>query len=238
MAAKSTRAAQGNTFLRARDAFLNVFSDPVRGRRNWTLTAYGLLLTNVILAVSFVRLASTAQWTPYVVKVDTFGQVVYGGPAEKLDTNDPQLVVYQLALFVRNVRMVTTDAPNQVQRIKEAYAFLGQRAAGYVNAHFADPENDPRVLGRSVRRSVKINSILPMPNSKTWKLQWTEEALPLQGGVATHTAWEAFATIEFREFAAGPPKTEEEWKERLINPLNLFITELTWAPLAKGEVSQ
>lgn len=212
MAAKSTRAAQGSTFLRARDAFLNVFSDPVRGRRNWTLTAYMLLLSNVILAVSYVRLASTAQWTPYVVKVDNFGQVVYGGPAEKLDTNDPQLVVYQLALFIQRVRTVTTDAENQVQMIEDAYAFLGQRAAGYVNAHFSDPDNDPRVLGRTTKRSVKINSVLRMPNSKTWKLQWTEEVMPLQGGAPTRTAWEAFATTEFRDFPAGPPKTEEDWR--------------------------
>ncbi len=238
MPAKSPRATQGSTFLRARDAFLNVFSDPVRGRRNWTLAAYGLLLTNVILAVSYVRLASTAQWTPYVVKVDSFGQVAYGGPAEKLDTNDPQLVVYQLALFVRNVRTVTTDPTAQVRFIEDAYAFLGQRAAGFVNAHFSDPANDPRVLGRTLKRSVNINSILPLPNSRTWKLQWTEDVTPVQGGEPTRTSWEAYVTSEFREFPAGAPKTEEEWKKRLVNPLNLYITELTWAPLAKGEVTQ
>lgn len=239
MAAKSTRAAQGNTFLRARDAFLNVFSDPVRGRRNWTLTAYGLLLTNVILAVSYVRLSSTAQWTPYVVKVDRFGQVAYAGPAEKTDTDDPQLIVYQLALFVRNVRTVTTDGTAQVEFIRRAYAFLGQRAAGYVNAHFSDPANDPRTLGRTLKRSVTINSVMPIPNSKTWKVQWTEDAVPVQGGsAATSTSWEAYATVEFRDRAPGQPKTDAEWQTLFENPLNLFITELTWAPLAKGEVSQ
>jgi type IV secretory pathway TrbF-like protein len=238
VATKSTRATQGNTFLRARDAFLTVFSDPVRGRRNWTLTAYGLLVSNVILAVSYVQLASTAQWTPYVVKVDRFGQVAYAGPAEKTETSDPQLVVYQLALFIRNVRTVTSDATAQVEFIRRAYAFLGQRAAGFVNAHFSDPSNDPRTLGRSSRRTVTINSVMPIPNSKTWKVQWTEDVLPITGGAATSTSWEAYATVEFRQREPGQPKTDAEWQKLFENPLNLFITELTWAPLAKGDVTQ
>ena len=44
--------------------------------------------------------------------------------------NDPQLVVYQLALFVRNVRTVTTDPTAQVRFIEDAYA-LGTLSDGF-----------------------------------------------------------------------------------------------------------
>lgn len=234
MAVKTSRAAPGSTYLRARDAFLNVFSDPVRGRRNWQIAAFGLLVVNAFLAVSYQRLASTAQWTPYIVKVDQFGQVAYTGPAERSDPADPQLVVYTLAQFVRNVRTVSSDPAAQMEFIRRGYAHLARNAAGYVNQHFGDPANDPRVLGRTLSRSVAVNSVLPIPKSNTWKVQWTEQDTPLQGGGAgSRTSWEAYLTVEV--VPPGRPKTDADWKSLFDNPLGLFVVEINWAPLATGE---
>lgn len=236
MAAKSTRAAQGSTFLRARDAFLNVFSDPVRGRRNWTLAAFGILLSNLILAGSYVRLASTAQWTPYIVRVDALGQVAYAGPAEKADARDPQLIVYLLGLLVRNIRTVTTDGAVQVEMIRGGYAYLTGTGAAFVNSHFSSPENDPRTLAQTIRRSVKVNSVIPVPNSRSWRVRWTEEETPVQGGAPTTTAWEGF--FELRFDPPGKPATEADFQRLQTNPLGLHVTDVSWGPLAKGEVTQ
>lgn len=236
MAAKSTRAAQGSTFLRARDAFLNVFSDPVRGRRNWTLAAFGILVSNIILAGSYVRLASTAQWTPYIVRVDALGQVAYAGPAEKSDARDPQLVVYLLGLLVRNIRTVTTDGAVQVELIRGGYAYLTGAGAAFVNSHFSSPENDPRTLARTIRRTVKVNSVIPVPNSQSWRVRWTEEETPVQGGAPKATAWEGFFLLRFDP--PGKPATEADFQRLQENPLGLHVTDVSWGPLAKGEVTQ
>ncbi|MDB4950466.1 MAG: conjugal transfer protein [Gemmatimonadetes bacterium] len=234
MAVNSTRAAPESTYLRARDAFLNVFSDPVRGRRNWQLAAFGLLLVNAFLAVSYQRLASTAQWTPYIVKVDRFGQVVYSGPAEKTNPADPNLVAYTLRQFIGNVRRVSSDPAAQMEFINGAYAHLAKNAARYVNQHFSDPANDPRVLGRSVSRTVTVNSALPIPKSNTWKVQWTEEDLPLQGGgAATRSSWEAYLTVEI--VPPPQPTTDAEWDKFYKNPLGLYVVEINWTPISTGE---
>lgn len=226
--------ASTSTYLRARDAFLSVFSDPVRGRRNWQLAAFGLLLVNAFLAVAYQRLASTAQWTPYIVKVDHFGQVVYSGPAEKTNPADPQLVVYTLAQFIRNVRTVSSDPAAQMEFIHRSYAHLAKNAAGYVNQHFSDPANDPRVLGRSLSRTVVVNSVLPIPKSNTWKVQWTEQDTPLQGGAASSRAsWEAYLTVEV--VPPERPRTDADWQKLFENPLGLYVVELNWAPIATGE---
>ena len=234
MAVNSSRAAPGSTYLRARDAFLSVFSDPVRGRRNWQLVAFGLVLVNAFLAVSYQQLASTAQWTPYIVKVDHFGQVVYSGPAEKTNAADPQLVVYTLAQFIRNVRTVSSDPAAQMEFIHRSYAHLAKNGAGYVNQHFSDPANDPRVLGRSLSRTVMVNSVLPIPKSNTWKVQWTEQDTPLQGGGAsTRSSWEAYLTVEV--VTPERPKTDADWRRLFENPLGLYVVEINWAPIATGE---
>jgi type IV secretion system protein VirB5 len=231
VAVNDSRAAPGSTYLRARDSFTSVFSDPVRGRRNWQLVAFALVLVNAFLAVSYQRLASTAQWTPYIVKVDAFGQVAYSGPAEKTDAADPQLMVYQLAQFVRNVRTVSPDPAAQMEFIRRGYAHLARNAAGYVNAHFGDPANDPRVLGRSLSRTVVVNSVLPIPKSNTWKVQWTEQDTPLQGGGAgSRTSWEAYLTVEV--VPPGRPKSEADWRKLMDNPLGLYVVEINWAPIA------
>lgn len=235
MAVDTSRAAPASMHLRARDAFLSVFSDPVRGRRNWQLVALAMMAVNVFLAVSYQRLASTAQWTPYIVKVDQFGQVAYTGPAEKSNAADPQLMVYQLAAFVRNLRTVSSDPAAQMEFIRRSYAHLAKNAAGYVNAHFSEPANDPRVLGRSLSRSVVVNSVLPIPNSNTWKVQWTEQDTPLQGGGAVRgrTAWEAYLTVEV--VPPGRPRTDADWQKLFDNPLGLYVVEINWAPIATGE---
>lgn len=232
MVVPTSRAAHGNPYLRARDAFVSVFSDPVRGRRNWMLAALGLLAVNAFLAVSYVGLASTARITPYVVKVDQFGQVAYFGPVEKTEAGDPQLLVYQLALFIRNLRTVSSDGAAQLEFIRRGYAFVAKNAAGTINAHFSDPANDPRRLGRTLTRSVVVNSVLPIPKTSTWKVQWTEHETPVQG-TARSTAWEAYLTVEI--VPPDRPRTDEDWKKLFENPLGVFVVELSWAPIATGE---
>jgi len=229
--------AQASPHLRARDAFLSVFSDPVRGRRNWTLVALGLLVVNAFLAISYQRLASTARWTPYIVRVDQLGQVAYAGPAEKTDASDPQLVVYQLSQFVRNVRSLSSDPAAQMEFIHRAYAFLAKNGATYVNAEFSAPGNDPRVLGRSSSRSVVINNVLKVPNSSTWRVRWTETTTPLQGGgVTTRTAWEAYLKVEV--VPPERPKTDADWSKLFENPLGLYVVDINWAPIATGDAKQ
>ena len=97
----------GNPILAGRSAFAGAFGDLARGKRNWQVVAFGLLGLFGIVLVAFVRLASEARITPYVVEVDKLGRAVAFGPAEQTAQTDPRIVAATLALFIRNVRAVS-----------------------------------------------------------------------------------------------------------------------------------
>ena len=50
-------------------------------------------------------------------------------------------------------------------------SWISSSAAGTLNAYFADPAHDPRILGVRVTRTVDVTSVRPVPpaNSAAWK---------------------------------------------------------------------
>jgi type IV secretory pathway TrbF-like protein len=214
--------------LSARTEFTNAFGDLARGKRNWQLTASWLLGLLTLVIVAYVRLASTTHVVPYVIEVDRLGQVATSGAIEAMKEPEPRLVASQLAGFVRAVRTVLPAAPPQLEAevMRQAYGFVDQTstAASTLNAYFADPLHDPRILGRTLTREVHVMSTLLLPGTSTWKIRWTEMDLPLAVGVLTRTtAWEGYVTVRLH-----PPQTADAVRD---NPLGVFITSINWTEI-------
>src|SRR5581483_11242366 len=95
---------------------------------------------------------------------------------------------------VRTVLPAQASAAQQTL-MRQGYAFVDQTspAASTLNTYFGDPTHDPRVLGRTMQRTVQVTSVIPMAGTAgttgadTWRLRWTELESPLQPGVLTHT---------------------------------------------------
>ncbi len=145
------------------------------------------------------------------------------GPAEPLAKADQRVTIRDLSVLIRNLRSITPDAALQVRMIKDAYAFLDITAAKFLNEYFASPENNPRVLGQDITRTVEITSVLPVPNSDSWKIQWAEIDRPRAGGIAQNRAWEAYLTVRHE-----PPRTTETIQ---VNPLGLYVTGINWTQI-------
>jgi type IV secretion system protein TrbF len=214
--------------LAARHEFANAFGDLARGKRNWQVVAYWSLGLLTVVVLAYARLAGSARVVPYVVQVDRFGQVAAAGVADVMKAPEPRLVASQLAGFVRAVRTVLPATPPQVQAdmMRRAYAFIdqGSAAASALDAYFADPAHDPRVVGQVLTREVHVASVLPVPASPTWKLRWQETERPLQPGVMTRTtAWEGYVTVRLRA-----PTTIDAVED---NPLGVFITSINWTEI-------
>jgi hypothetical protein len=112
--------------------------------------------------------------------------------------------------------------------VRRAYAFADQGAASFLNAHFTDPANDPRLLGRELTRLVEVTGVLPvpggMPTRQTWKVSWTERTIPhAPTALAAETAWEGYVTTR-----VAPPTTTAAIT---ANPLGLYVTAVTWTQL-------
>lgn len=223
-----------SAYIRGRAEFASVFSDLAKGKRNWQMAAFGTIGIAVVLAVGVVGLATTSRVTPYVVEVDRLGRVQAVGPADRLGTVDQRVIVSQLAGFVRDIRTVLADPIAQADLVRRAYGYVDQGAAPFLNNYYAAPSNDPRLLGRELTRLVTVTSVLPLPSaanrngSTTWKVAWTETAIPrTAGGAPTEAAWEGYFTTRLL-----PPTSVERIT---LNPLGLYVTSINWTQLAKTE---
>ncbi len=224
--------ADGNPFLAARTEFMNAFGDLAKGKRNWQLTAYALMGLLALVTLADVRLAASSRIVPYVVQVDRLGQVVTVGPAEDLKQPDQRLLASELARFLRAIRTIlpATAAAGQAEMLRRGYAFVGPAASSFLNDYFAQPEHDPRLLGLRLTRQVDVASVLRVPNSDVWRLQWTETERSTQAGGLTRTvAWESYLTVQLI-----PPTTPERLQD---NPLGLSITSVSWTQVAGGASS-
>src|SRR3546814_18724202 len=83
--------------------------------------------------------------TPYVVEVDTLGQVRAGGPAlEEYQPTDAQLA-HELERFIRNVRSLPLDPVVLRADWLEAYDYATARGATTLNAYARENDPFPRV---------------------------------------------------------------------------------------------
>jgi type IV secretory pathway TrbF-like protein len=219
-AVSGARKPPQNAYLAARSNFEGLFRDQAKEKHAWKIAALAELAIIAVLVLAYVQIASTSRVVPYVVEVDQLGQAVAFGPAEPLTKTDQRVTVRDLTTLIRNLRSITPDPGLQVQMIQDAYAFLDPSAASFLNAYFADPQNDPRLLGQELRRDVEVTSVLPIPNSDSWKVQWTETERSYVGNLPNTRAWEAYLTVNHV-----PPKDAETIQ---ANPLGLYVTGINW----------
>lgn len=224
-------------YLRGRREFESVFTDVAKAKRNWQLVAFGATAVALVLAVSLGVTATQSRIVPYVVEVDQLGRAQAFGAAERLRAPDQRVITSQLAGFVRDLRTVLVDPAGQADLVRRAYAFVDRDAAGFLNAYFTAPANDPRLLGRELSRLVEVTGVLPVPTGTpaqggagaptTWKVSWTETTYPRAGtGLARRTAWEGYFATRLV-----PPSTAD----RIVaNPLGLYVTAINWTQIGEG----
>lgn len=226
--AEPPSANGGGPISLAQQNFLGILGDQAKGKRNWQIVAFASLGLLAVVTFSYIKLASESRITPYIVEVDRLGQAAAFGPAERLQKTDERLIVSQLGLLVRNLRSVYPDPVAQRELLERGYAFVAPSAASTLNAYFADPQNDPRLLARQFSRQVLVQSVLPVPDSDNWRVQWTETETPIGMGAAPRTtAWEAYLTVR-----VVPPSKASEIQD---NPLGLYVTAINWTPVTQGQ---
>jgi len=190
-----------------------------RGKRNWQIVASALLFSNTLLVAALTWLSMQSSVVPYVIEVDSVGQIEAFGPAEQLRASDERVIRYQLAMILRDMRTVVSDSAAQKELLNRAYQFTRGSAVSFLNDHFE--ENNPFALARLERIGVEIRSILRL-SRHSWQLQWLERSHGLSGRQSKTTNWQAVVTIELE-----PP---DSVGGILTNPLGLYITEISWTP--------
>lgn len=223
MRASAPSKPADNPYITARSNFESVFRSQAKEKHAWRLASLAELVIIGVLVVAYMQLASGSRVVPYVIEVDKLGQVAAIGPAGSPGAADPRVVARELSALVRNLRSITPDGGLQLRMIQDAYAFLDATAARFLNEYFADPANNPRILGQSLTRTVEVMSVLPIPDSKSWKVQWTESERRRTGSISRSRVWEAYLTVK-----QVPPTTADAIQ---TNPLGIYVTGINWTPI-------
>ena len=213
--------------LHGRSEFHRAFSDLAKGKRNWQLAAFLAFAVLALAVAGLVTLAAQSRVVPYVVEVDRLGRASAIAPAEAVPAVADRVVIAALSAFVSNIRTVYADPVAQRDAVYRAYAYVGGDARAFLEGYFSDPQNDPRRLGKGARRSVEVVAVIPVPGAasgaRTYRVTWNEtESSPQRGD--TERAWEGYLSV-----VVAPPTTTEGIER---NPLGVFVTDLSWSPLA------
>lgn len=213
-------SSKDSPFLRARLEWNDRFHGMARGKRNWQIVASALLFTNTLLVAALTWLSMQSSVVPYVIEVDEVGQVQAFGPAEQLRRSDERVIRYQLAMVLRDLRTVVSDAEAQKELLNRGYSFARGAAVSFLNEHFQD--QNPFAVAKTQRIGVEMKSLLRL-SEDTWQLQWLERSSGLLGRQADTTNWQAVVTVEL-----DPP---DDVGGILTNPLGLYLTEISWTPI-------
>jgi len=212
-----TQKKLNNPYFAAREEWDERQGNLIAQKRMWQLAAFISLLLSFVLAGGLVYQSSQSSVQPFIVEVDKIGQAVAVAPAEQAAVFDERIVRAQVALFINNVRAVTTDTVVQKQWLDKAYAMLGPTALQDLNDHFK--ANSPFNIAKSSKIQVDIISALPL-SKDSWQVQWEETRKGLDGRLESRTRWQAVLDISFTQ-----PKTAQAI---MLNPTGLVVRGFSW----------
>jgi type IV secretion system protein VirB5 len=184
--------------------------------RNWRFIAFGILVLAILLAGGLVWRSQQSTITPYVVEVNSTGQIrAVGEAATPYKPNDAQ-IAFHLSHFITNVRSLSLDPVVVRQNWLDAYNFATDRGAAILNEFARTKDPFSRVGQTSV--TVEVTSIV-RASDHSYQLRWSERAYQ-NGALASVERWTAIVTLLIQ-----PPRTEERLRK---NPLGIYVDGLNW----------
>ncbi|MEH6688327.1 MAG: conjugal transfer protein TrbF [Halopseudomonas sabulinigri] len=185
--------------------------------KNWRLMAFGCLALALLMAGGLVWRSAQSIVTPYVVEVDTGGQVrAVGEATTPYRPNDAQ-IAHHLARFITLVRSLSIDPVVVRQNWLDAYNYTTDRGAAVLNDYARSNDPFARIGQESV--TVQINSVVRASDS-SFQVRWSEHRF-VNGAAAGIERWTAVVSIVLQT-----PRTEQRLRR---NPLGIYVNGLSWS---------
>ena len=185
--------------------------------KNWRLMAFGCLSLALLMGGALVWRSAQSIVTPFVVEVDSAGQVRAVGEATSPYKPSDAQIAHHLARFVTDVRSLSIDPVVVRQNWLEAYEYTTDRGAATLNDYAR--ANDPfsRIGQNSV--AVEVTSVVRASDS-SFQVRWIERSF--MGGAPSGTErWTAVLSVVMQ-----PPRTEQRLRK---NPLGIYVNGLSWS---------
>jgi type IV secretion system protein TrbF len=213
-------------YLAGRREWNERYGSYIAQRDSWRLVAMASLGVAAIAVGGVVWLSAQSRVVPYVVEVNKLGDALAIQRANVVTQVDTGVVRAQLARFIGDVRSVYTDVQAERALIGEAYAMVDKNAAAFtfLNDYFAN--NDPFKRAANETVAAHVESVLPLPGGKTWRVEWREDTYARDGRPEFSKYWEATITVSIN-----PPTTDAAI---LVNPTGLFVESTPWGERQVG----
>ena len=185
--------------------------------KNWRLTALAALGLCAALSAAHVWRSTQSMVTPYVIELDSSGEVrTVSATIANYEPTDAQ-IAYQLAGFIKDVRSVSIDPIVVRENWLNAYHYTTDKASLTLNdyARTNDPFSD--VGKRSV--SVDIASIV-RSSDDSFDVRWRETTF-LSGVQQSQQTYTAVLSI-----VIAPPRDEATLHR---NPLGIYVHGINWS---------
>ena len=208
--------------------FGDIRSVEIVARRNWQWYAYiCLIIAGVSMFTAYSALRRPA-YVPYVISGNVSGKTTVIGIPERLDIKSPTttpFLQYQLRQFIQATRGVVYDPGYQAKLVTEyvkPYLETGSAANKLVEEFYQI--NDPFKFAQERKSTIDINIDQPVPQTNsTFELHWFETIKDASGNVISKTEWKGFATVDLHEISI---------EQMRLNPMGMYITQLTWQNVA------
>jgi type IV secretion system protein VirB5 len=207
----------------------------IAARTMWQVVGLLSLMIAVASVGGLIHLAGRSRFVPYVVEVDTSGNVRAVQRAEEMPAADRAVIEAQLEKFVTLSRRVTTDIGLQRAAIFGVYAMMSQDdpAAGKMTEHLnGDEARTP--FRRAERETVntEVTSILPQ-TQESWQVDWIETVYERASGKRKER-FDMRALVQVYQ-ANRLHMTEESLRS---NPLGVYVRDFSWNRKQAREVPQ
>jgi type IV secretion system protein TrbF len=185
--------------------------------RNWRLMAFGCLGLALMMGGALVWRSGQALVTPYVIEVESAGQVrAVGDALTPYHPTDAQ-IAFHLERFLTNVRSLSIDPVVVRKGWIEAYDFTTDHGAAVLNEYARTHDPFARIGQETV--SVEVTSVV-RASSDTFQVRWIEHRF-VNGSAAATERWTAMVSIVLQ-----PPHTEARLRR---NPLGIYVNGLNWS---------
>jgi type IV secretion system protein VirB5 len=216
-------------YLRARQEWDERFGDQIKSRNNWRLAAFLSMATALVCVTGMVAIGYRSNTVPYVVALDDVGRAVPVIPAKQVAVKDVRLQEAVVARWVTNLRTVIADAVAQRRLVDEVYAETGQNSPASATITEFYSKNSPFDLLTKETVDASVESIVQQ-SPKTYEVAWTEVTRDLNGNLMSSHRYRAFVSIVTQEVT--------DARQALVNPLGLYVTNLTWGEVVSTATDQ
>ena len=223
------RAIVQTPYLRARQEWDERFGDQIKSRNNWRLAAFLSMATALVCVTGMVAIGYRSNTVPYVVALDDVGRAVPVIPAKQVAVKDVRLQEAVVARWVTNLRTVIADAVAQRRLVDEVYAETGQNSPASTTITEFYSKNSPFDLLTKQTVDASVESIVQQ-SPKTYEVAWTEVTRDLNGNLMASHRYRAFVSVVTQEVT--------DARQALVNPLGLYVTNLTWGEVVSTALEQ